>query len=326
VSFVNPVRNDAFRLERCLRSIKANVSVGSTVDIIVVDNGSTDDSAVVAKRAGATVLQIEDASVSELRNIGAAHTSADILAFVDADHEIAAGWIATAVHTLRTPGVVAAGCLCHAPIDGTWVQRVYGALRGVPQGTHDVEWLGSGNLAVRRAAFEAAGGFDTSLTTCEDVDLCNRLRATGARIVSNAQMKNVHFGDPATLWALFKGELWRGQDNLRVSLRTPLTWRGMPSVVIPIVDMLMIVVAALGGLAAIAGYRSGLTVVAVAALIVLSGAMLRVARWFVRERRFLPVTLLQALAVSFVYDLGRAVALVTRAPHRAARARTVPAQ
>ena len=50
-------------------------------------------------------------------------------------------------------------------------------------------------------------------------------------------MRNVHFGDPATLWDLFRGELWRGRDNLRISLRGPLTWRGLPSVVIPIVDV-----------------------------------------------------------------------------------------
>ena len=165
-----------------------------------------------------------------LRNFGAATASGDVLAFVDADHEIADTWVAAVRRVLAEPDVAATGAMCSPPHEGTWVQRAYGLLRGLPKGTHDVEWLGSGNLAVRRSAFESVGGFDTSLTTCEDVDLCRRIRTAGHRIVSSSELRNVHYGDPATLWDLFKGELWRGQDNLRVTLRGPLTWRGLPSV------------------------------------------------------------------------------------------------
>jgi hypothetical protein len=47
-------------------------------------------------------------------------------------------------------------------------------------------------------------------------------------------MVNHHFGDPATLGELFRGELWRGRDNLRVSLRGPVDWRDLPSVIVPL--------------------------------------------------------------------------------------------
>ena len=52
-----------------------------------------------------------------------------------------------------------------------------------PRDQRDADWLGSGNLAVSRTAFELVGGFDTSLETCEDVDFCHRLRAKGQRVV-----------------------------------------------------------------------------------------------------------------------------------------------
>jgi GT2 family glycosyltransferase len=156
---------------------------------------------------------------------------------VDADHEIDRGWVAAAVQALRVDGVVGVGCLCHAPLDGTWVQQAYGALRAFRRGCTTSNGSEAATSPCVVPAFDAAGGFDTSLTTCEDVDLCNRLRAGGGRIVSDARMKNVHLGDPASLSALFKGERWRGRDNLRVSLRSSLTWRGLPSIVIPIVDV-----------------------------------------------------------------------------------------
>jgi glycosyltransferase involved in cell wall biosynthesis len=230
VSFIIPVRNDAKRLESCLRSIQANSFSGTRIEVVVVDNGSTDGSADVARKLGALVIESGSSCVAELRNLGAAQSAGEILAFVDADHEISAAWVRAAMETLRAPSVAAAGALCHAPIDGTWVQRAYGLLRGLPKGSQDVEWLGSGNLVVRRTVFQAVGGFDTALITCEDVDLCQRLIARGGRIVAVDAMVNVHYGDPRSLRALFRGELWRGRDNLRVTLRGPLTWRALPSV------------------------------------------------------------------------------------------------
>src|SRR5690349_7095885 len=97
LSFIIPVRNDAVRLEQCLKSIRQNFGGGSTVDIIVMDNGSTDGSAAVARTAGARVFHMPLAGVSELRNAGALQATGDILAFVDADHEIGRGWIAAAL-------------------------------------------------------------------------------------------------------------------------------------------------------------------------------------------------------------------------------------
>jgi hypothetical protein len=50
-------------------------------------------------------------------------------------------------------------------------------------------------------------------------------------------MVNVHHGDPATLGALFRGELWRGRGNLAVSFRSPMTLRELPSAITPIVQL-----------------------------------------------------------------------------------------
>jgi GT2 family glycosyltransferase len=325
VSFVVPVRNDAVRLKTCLRSIALNDHGSDQIEVIVVDNGSTDASAAVARRCGADVLSIEHARVAELRNQGARRASADVLAFIDADNEIAAGWVYAALECLRLPKTAVVGALYQPPVDGTWVQRTYGHLRGIPDGQHDADWLGSGNLAVSRAAFEAVGGFDTTLETCEDVDFCHRIRARGLRVISDARLKSIHHGDPKTLGEVFSSERWRGRDNLRVSFRRPVAWSALPSAVLPIVQGIALGIGGAGLVAAFVAPRIGLLLIAASLVSFAAGTWARVARaaWRARPRR--AVSMLAVFIVASVLDVARALALVSRAPHRGVRPRPAPA-
>jgi hypothetical protein len=319
VSFVVPVRNDAARLETCLRSITANSPRPDQIEIIVVDNGSTDGSPAVARRLGAEVLKIEHVRVAALRNQGASHARADVLAFIDADNEIAAGWVYAALECLQLPKAAVVGALYQPPVDGTWVQRTYGHLRGIPAGQHDADWLGSGNLAIWRSAFEAVGGFDTTLETCEDVDLCHRIRACGLRVISDARLKSIHHGDPRTLLEVFSSERWRGRDNLRVSFRRPITWSALPSAVAPVIQGLALGVGIAGLVAAFVTMSFGLLLTA-ASLVCFAGATcLRVMRaaWRTRPRR--TVGMLAVFIVASVFDIARALALVSPAAHRGVR-------
>jgi hypothetical protein len=70
----------------------------------------------------------------------------------------------------------------------------------------ETRWLGAGNMVACRRDFERLGGFDGTLEACEDVDPCASSN-TGGVLVNAPGMFNRHFGDPATLRALFRGEL-----------------------------------------------------------------------------------------------------------------------
>jgi GT2 family glycosyltransferase len=316
VSVLIPVLNDAEGLRRCVGSIRSNGYPLDRIELIVADNGSTDGSDEVARRLGAAVVRMPGVPVSTARNRLAELATGDILAFVDADHELASGWFASAVHTLQQPGIAAVGAPYHAPSDGTWVQRQYDAFRARASNLADTRWLGSGNLAVWKRRFAEIGGFDAALVTCEDVDFCQRLRRAGGRLIDDPRLHSIHHGDPRTLRQLFVSELWRGRDNLRVSLRVRPDLRELPSIVIPVVVLLALLSLPVVVLAAAFGifWPAGVT------LAVLAGAP--VARTALMLRRLRDGSLRTAgrvFAVAATYDVARALALVARKGHRRAR-------
>ena len=167
-------------------------------------------------------------------------------------------------------------------------------------------------MAVSREAFQAVGGFDTTLETCEDVDLCKRLRAAGYELYNDDRMVNVHLGDPATLGELFRGELWRGRSNLVVSFRAPVTRGELPSALIPIVQLGGLAVAAASS--AIGGLAGAMTAsLALTPMALVPAA--RAVRMTVNHGHWGAQQLAGDAAVAFVYDLARALALVTFASH-----------
>ena len=312
ISIIVPVRNDARRLASCLEHIGANRTAAG--EVIVVDNGSTDESAAVASRWGAIVLSRPNGKVAEIRNAAATVATGELLAFIDADNLIGCSWTEAATDVLQDPSVGAAGATYVAPSDGTWVQRLYGVLRGRTVGRHDTRWLASGNLVVRRTVFQQIGGFDPTLEACEDVDLCQRLRKQGWRLVADERMTSIHLGDPKSLTAVFKGERWRGRDNVRVTLRGPVTLADVISLASPILILGALV--ALPILLALSLFDKRALVAAgllCAGIVALS--LVKSARALVSGSVSGPLDALRALLVSLVYNLARALALVTRAPH-----------
>lgn len=317
LSFIVPVRNDAAGLRRCLATIR---SQSRDAEILIADNGSVDGSPDVARAFGATVLDLPGLSVSALRNRAAACARGTLLAFVDADMQIAPGWVDAALAGFTDPGVAAVGADYTAPPHATWVQRLYDGMRDHRPGVGETRWLASGNMVVRRDAFEQLRGFDETLSTCEDWDFCMRLREQRLRLLSDADLRSSHFGDPSTLAALFRGELWRGRDNLRVSLRRTPALRDVPGIVTPLL-WLAAMAAFITGLVLgpMLGIEAALWLTApLAAALLLSS--IRAVRIWRRVRAKQAGNLAGAWLVALAYDVARALAVIVPIPHRRAAA------
>lgn len=228
VSVVIPTRNGARRLPRCLAAVRAQDYRGP-VEIVVVDDASTDDTAGVAAAHGARVLR-SDANVGpgQARNLGVAAAMHDVLAFTDDDCVPEAGWLTGIVHQIDNGAAAVCGLtlpdgehsvlLRHLrannvmlPLAMTFhgerstLTRAVDYARGL-LGIGAIDWersgprqvfsAGSGNLATTRRIFEDVGGFDPRFRfSAEDQDLCRRVGAAhpaGLWFTPEARVRHVY--------------------------------------------------------------------------------------------------------------------------------------
>ena len=106
-SVIVPARNAQQTLPRTLAAL-AGQNLDGGLEVIVVDDGSSDDTAAVARRAPGpvTVLEQEPKGPAAARNLGVAISSGAMLAFCDADVFPAAGWLRAGVRALERADIV----------------------------------------------------------------------------------------------------------------------------------------------------------------------------------------------------------------------------
>jgi glycosyltransferase involved in cell wall biosynthesis len=189
VSVVIPAKNAAAHIREAVESVLAQGS--DVVELIVVDDGSTDETNAIVKSYGNNRIRLvsnDSAGVSTARNLGARMAQGNWLMFLDADDRLRRGAISTLLAAAKaTPQAV----LVYGDYDliddaGRIIGR-RGMLMGRRKPSGNVlERLAAGNFIVnggvtviRADAFKAAGGFDESLKYCEDWHCWCRLAAVG---------------------------------------------------------------------------------------------------------------------------------------------------
>ncbi|SPP99530.1 putative Glycosyl transferase family 2 [Candidatus Sulfobium mesophilum] len=216
ISIVIPARNEARCIDRCLGAIRNVKTLDAEIEIVVVDNNSTDSTAAISKKFGATVVTKKEGTIGSLRNAGAAVSRGQFIAFLDADCIVPADWIEKALVFLANDRRTVVGFRMTIPSDANWVAQCWDSLFSKRDITAEVEWLPSGNMIMARDAFLLIGGFDENLETNEDCDFCFRLRKLGFRMLSCADTSVVHLRPPHTLGQVFRKELWHGKEVFRV--------------------------------------------------------------------------------------------------------------
>lgn len=191
VAVIIPAANGARTLPQTLRALRALEFVG-TVEVIVVDDASTDETSAVANLLGARLVRLDQpAGPAIARNAGVKASSAPLIAFTDADCEPDAMWLQGVVDGLRAADLVTGPVL---PDPSVVAGRFDRTLR-IAQPSALFE---TANLGVRRDLFDAIGGFEPFVPTGranpgirprpeqghfgEDVVFGWRARRLGARI------------------------------------------------------------------------------------------------------------------------------------------------
>ena len=228
VSFVVPAFQAAATLEACIAAIRA--SAPSSAELIIVDDGSFDDTPEIAERLGDVVLhQACQAGAARCRNDGARVARGKVLVFVDADVTVNPDAVAGLLRRIGDGADAVFGAYTAMPPDGVRnFATIYKNLlhhhthlrAGREAGTF---WSGFG--AVTSDAFLAVNGFDPAVTTSadvEDIHLGYRLRAAGYRIVLDASLQVSHHKQYSTSGVIVSDVLHRAVPWTRamLSLRT----------------------------------------------------------------------------------------------------------
>lgn len=236
VSVVVCAYNAADTIDECLTAIEALRY--PKFEVIVVNDGSTDDTGEIAARhPRARVIHTANSGLAAARNVGLHQATGDIVAYTDADVRVDPDWLTYLVQRFVDSDVVAVGGPNIVPPDDPWVAQCVARAPGGP--THVLlddrlaEHIPGCNCAFRREALLAIRGFNPLfLRAGDDVDVCWRLQARGW---------NVGFAPAALVWhhhrssvraylrqqiGYGEGETWLAREHPDKFNGGRIAWRG----------------------------------------------------------------------------------------------------
>lgn len=204
ISVIIPAYNCPSHLRSCLEHIRR--SNAAPLEVIVVDDCSTDNTPQVAQESGVTLIRTEGRSgPAKARNLGAKQAQGDILFFIDADVCVHADTIERVATHFDEDAELAAliGSYDDTPKVKDFLSQYRNLMHCYVHQTAQQEastfWSGCG--AIRKHVFLAHSGFDESYgrPAIEDIELGYRLRHTGAKMLLDPQLQVKHL----KTWSFF---------------------------------------------------------------------------------------------------------------------------
>lgn len=199
LSVVIPVHNAADTLGEQLVAVVQSLT--PDMELVIVDNRSTDGSRSIAERFAAEHAHVRVVDADEragepyARNVGVAAARSELIAFCDADDVVASGWVSAVCEALRDAN------FCTGPVDVTrlnppWLAGVRGTaiFERLPLTVGDIPFAHGCNMGMRREVLERLGGFDESVRIGTDIDFAVRAHQAGVELswVPNALVHYRH--------------------------------------------------------------------------------------------------------------------------------------
>jgi glycosyltransferase involved in cell wall biosynthesis len=310
ISVIIPALNEEAMIGESLAAL-AQAAEANRVEVIVVDNGSSDRTIEVARsfsgRLNVIVTQRTGVYVAALRNVGAQMAHGEILAFLDADCVVPSDWLVNARSALsRQSGII--GGYIRIPEQAKWVARAWYGVGYCPQ-TGEVDYVPSGNLLMRRSQFLEINGFNESLQTAEDFDLCLRARQSGFKVYAIAELAVTHLRTPETIREFYVREKWHGAHVTKALVGNVRQWQQFRAVAFAAYTLACAVGIAVGVVLAFSGWGILPAATFVSALLLAAAACTWKKLQGRQQKRF--ASFLQLTVLHVVYGLARAHSLVS---------------
>jgi len=226
LSVIVPVLNGSEVLPSCLEAL--NRSCYRAFEVLVVDDGSTDSTAQIARNHGARCIQnLYNKGPASARNLGACHAKGQVLVFVDADVVLPSDGLGLIAEDLDQNPLVAAvfGSYDDAPASKSFVSQYKNLMHHyIHQSSNESAstfWAGCG--AIRKSVFDQFGGFDALQYTApaiEDIALGLELVHAGHKILLDKRLRGKHLKKWTTLNLLKTDIFQRAVPWARLILRT----------------------------------------------------------------------------------------------------------
>lgn len=324
VSFIVVSFNEARTLPRVKEHIdRLALPPNTHIETILIDGGSRDGTPETAHQVGFTkVVVLPGASIPVCRNRGLQEAVGEWIAFVDADCLLDRDWLIHASRLLSKYPDLILGWPAEPPTPRTWVQEAWHLhwMNKNPALEEDAgerlvkrdgfRTITTRNMIFHRHVADRIGGFDESLATGEDTDFVFRATMAGIPCWGMPALKAIHLGEPATLKAFFRQQVWHAN---RKAYQTILKKSGLKTGGnAPLFTGLFLTLSAVGlvGIGATVFYP-----LSAALVLPLPASLLALAaRTCARARR---LDMIPALAVLYgAYGLARALDLVGLSPRK----------
>jgi GT2 family glycosyltransferase len=205
VSLIVPAHNEEALLGATLDALGV-AARGLDAEIIVVDDGSTDRTAAIARAHGAGVVEVQMRQIAAARNAGARVARGQLLVFVDADTSVPAAVLHDAVAAWREGAVGGGAGAVFEPDAPRWAHRSIAFATWV---LRKARWAAGCFLFADRAAFERAGGFDERYFASEEIHLSRAMKRLGRFVilpgdVLTSARKADHYSLGHSLWLIVR--------------------------------------------------------------------------------------------------------------------------
>jgi glycosyltransferase involved in cell wall biosynthesis len=215
--------NAAATLDECLKSLA--VLNYPEYEVIVIDDGSTDGTHLIAQRYPVRCIRTPNGGLSKARNLGIDNAQGEIVAFIDSDAYADPDWLYYVVSALEEHNAAAVGGPNLSPPQDGFVAQCVDQSPGNPTcvlvDNELAEHIPGCNMAYRKSAFDKAGKFDARHRAAgDDVDICWRLLLTQQKIVYHPSALVWHHRRP-TVRGYLRQQKGYGYAEAHLQMRYP---------------------------------------------------------------------------------------------------------
>ncbi len=216
----------AFNEEKHIQNTLQALTLKTGLEIIVVDNGSTDRTAEIANQQGVKVIDFPSGTIAAVRNRGVEASTCDALVFIDADIRVAPGWhekLVEVVQRLRESPLMVTGSRVQSTEKNNYLLKYWFSQLTA----YNAPYINSGHLITSRQLFDRIQGFSEQLETAEDYDFCQKATVAGAVIHNDPALVVMHDGYPESLLGFIQRERWHGRQDVeswQLFLGSKIAW------------------------------------------------------------------------------------------------------